>query len=233
MKIKKDFIYDPSLVLYLPLYQLDGSSFMDKSAYGHLCQNTGATWGIQGRTFDGIDDRINKDNLVDVSTLSGITIMGWINWTDGSATGAVIIGTRNSGYVMVRPETNNLQAIVATPDEAEYCLNYPSNSLRGTGWNHFAASYHAGSPTATITGIAFLINGVDQGVFTTSGTPTFAELTGAAADNFNLGVSFSSTVNDNIGAYNAIRLGEVLVYTRALTVLEMRRHYEMTKRRYR
>ena len=52
------FIYDPSLVLYLPLHQLDGSFFMERSHYGHLCTVYGATWGTQGRTFDGIDDYV-------------------------------------------------------------------------------------------------------------------------------------------------------------------------------
>lgn len=31
------FILDPRLVLYLPLWKLDGASFADHSAYGHLC----------------------------------------------------------------------------------------------------------------------------------------------------------------------------------------------------
>uniref|UniRef100_A0A6M3IY71 Putative lectin/glucanase superfamily protein n=2 Tax=viral metagenome TaxID=1070528 RepID=A0A6M3IY71_9ZZZZ len=49
---------DPYLVLDLPLWDLDGSSFKSRDRFGHLCTVTGATWGLQGRKGDGIDDRI-------------------------------------------------------------------------------------------------------------------------------------------------------------------------------
>ena len=81
-----DFIYDPSLVLYIPLHQLDGSLFMSQDAYGHLCTVTGAAWTLQGYDFDGTDDKIDcgsntiLDNLFD----GGGTVLAWINVdTDG------------------------------------------------------------------------------------------------------------------------------------------------------
>ncbi len=58
MKLE-DFIYDPSLMLYLPLGELDGASFMSKDAYGYLCTATGATWRPDGRYFDRVDDIID------------------------------------------------------------------------------------------------------------------------------------------------------------------------------
>ena len=59
-----NFIFDPSLVLYLPLHQRDGSSFMSKDAYGHVCTVTGAVWTPEGRLFDGVDDYI-RDYILD------------------------------------------------------------------------------------------------------------------------------------------------------------------------
>ena len=59
------FLLDPSLVLYLPLYQLDGASFMSRDAYGHLGVNYGSTWTPQGRSFDGVDDYVIVPNVVD------------------------------------------------------------------------------------------------------------------------------------------------------------------------
>jgi hypothetical protein len=53
------FIFDHSLVLYLPFYQLDGASFMSRGKCGHLCTVTGALWRPEGRYFDGVDDKIN------------------------------------------------------------------------------------------------------------------------------------------------------------------------------
>ena len=52
-------VTDPALVLDLPLYKLDGASFMSKDAYGHLCTVTGALWTPYGRSFDGSDDNIS------------------------------------------------------------------------------------------------------------------------------------------------------------------------------
>ena len=49
---------DPYLKLYLPLWKLDGTSLRSEDAHGHLATVIGATWGLQGRTFDGLDDVI-------------------------------------------------------------------------------------------------------------------------------------------------------------------------------
>ncbi len=78
-----DFIFDPSLVLYLPLEQLDGSSFTSKDAYGHLCSVTGAVWRHNGRYFDGTDDRIACGNKA-LFSLTRYTIIAWLkpNITD-------------------------------------------------------------------------------------------------------------------------------------------------------
>jgi len=77
-----DFIYDPSLVLYLPLWKLDGSSFADRSAYGHLCTVTGALWTPHGRDFDGDDYIELTDDGVATSPLNftsgNFTIMVWL-----------------------------------------------------------------------------------------------------------------------------------------------------------
>ena len=32
-----DYIFDSSVALYLPLCELDGTSFQSKDAYGHMC----------------------------------------------------------------------------------------------------------------------------------------------------------------------------------------------------
>ena len=71
-----DFIFDPSLVLYLPLYQPDGASFASRDAYGHLCTVTGALWTPQGRTFDGADDIIDLGNNVQ-TVLDAFEIMNY------------------------------------------------------------------------------------------------------------------------------------------------------------
>ena len=68
------FISDPSLVLYLPLYQLDGTAITSKDAYGHLCSVTGVTWRPDGRCFDGVDDEIDCGNGSSIQIGGAITI---------------------------------------------------------------------------------------------------------------------------------------------------------------
>ena len=53
---------DPYCKLYLPFWKLDGDSFADHSAYGHLCTNYGSKWQLDGRYFDGDDDKVDCGN---------------------------------------------------------------------------------------------------------------------------------------------------------------------------
>ena len=60
---------DPYCKLYLPLWKLDGDSFADHSAYGHLCTRYGigtppsAHWTPQGWVFDGVDDYVEAPHI--------------------------------------------------------------------------------------------------------------------------------------------------------------------------
>jgi len=58
-----DIMRDTNLVLFLPLYELDGVSIRDKSAYSRICTVTGAAFQSQGRLFDGADDQIDGGNI--------------------------------------------------------------------------------------------------------------------------------------------------------------------------
>ena len=79
-----DFIYDPYLVLYLPLYQLDGSSFASRDAYGNPGTVAGALWRPQGRFFDAIDDVLDCGNGTSLQITEEISIDAWVNPPDNS-----------------------------------------------------------------------------------------------------------------------------------------------------
>ena len=89
-----NFILDPSLVLYLPLYQLEGASFMSKDAHGHLCSVTGALWRPYGRYFDGIDDKVNcgSSDIFDFTTEFALAV--WVK-LGAVATNKFIISDRD------------------------------------------------------------------------------------------------------------------------------------------
>ena len=69
-------IHDPSLVLDLPLYELDGASFMSKDTYGHLCTVTNTLWRLDGRHFAGADF-INCGTGPSLAPSNALTIEGW------------------------------------------------------------------------------------------------------------------------------------------------------------
>src|SRR3990172_13167350 len=90
--LKDKFIYDPSLVFYVPLYELDGTTFQSKDAYGHLCTVTGALWRPQGRDFDGTDDVISAPDHNALDITGTVTLISWFypyTTSDGSETNQV------------------------------------------------------------------------------------------------------------------------------------------------
>ena len=79
MRKSDRFKYDPSLVLYLPLGELDGDKFMSRDAYGHLCAVTGATWTPNSRRL------VDTENLLWNSDFEvGDPPTGWTKSGGGS-----------------------------------------------------------------------------------------------------------------------------------------------------
>jgi len=90
---------------------------MSKDAYGHLCTVTGAEWGLQGRTFVPVGDRINLPaGSVDLQVF---TISMWICWNGGAGAVAKMLFSNHEtdgtdGY-MFRLESDETIAV--------YCYN--------------------------------------------------------------------------------------------------------------
>ena len=90
-----DFIFDPSLVLYLPLYELDGSSFPSRDTYGHLCTVTGAVQRPDGRWFDGTDDYIDLGYNTKLDITGALTIDSWVNSAGLGTHSYIIVRNKN------------------------------------------------------------------------------------------------------------------------------------------
>ena len=80
IQLRKPGISRRGLVLDLPLYKLDGSSFMDRSAYGHLATVTGAIWRPDGRGFEG-DDYVELTSTQMNYTTGAFSIWAWVKVT--------------------------------------------------------------------------------------------------------------------------------------------------------
>ena len=207
-----DFIFDPSLVLYLPLHQLDGASFMSKDTYGHLCTVTGALWKPQGRLFDGSDD------VIDIGTISGITsvytISLWVNSADApvGASEHFLGGTTLQFEPDFGLDTNSKIRIVG-------------NSL-----DSYLTSA-AALTSATWYMITAVMSGKYKGLYING-----------SLDKEETGPTYTAgwdAAGHLIGAYNSPAssffdgtIGEAWVYNRALSVIEIQRNYLATKWRY-
>lgn len=211
---------EPSLVLYLPLYELDGASFASRDAYGHLCTVTpissGPTWGLQGRTFDGIDDKI-LSGVSPVSLTNKVTILVWYKPAGitglkslfqycGVASGGIVINMNQSGA-----------------GSAEGYLQV------GTSWKQSNVILGASS-IGTWTCLHLTYDGATFQMGEDLTFPTGASISG----NLSRQTDPIATIGCQFGggqyAYGVI--GEVFIYSRALTIQEVQHKYLATKWRY-
>ena len=213
-----DFIFDPSLVLYLPMYELNGSSFMSRDAYGHLCTVTGALWKPYGRYFDGDDDYITVPTHTSLRpTTEGITIELWLYYQGGETLPHLICKrAANVGYRVYMLGTEDPEEIVFVLGKSGGEDSVSSDtSIAKNVWTHIAATWDTSE-------MALFFNS-QKDANTTART--------AAID-------WSSTPSLKIGDFGTQTrvllglIGEVAVYNRALTPLEIQHNYLATKWRY-
>ena len=212
-------IKDPSLVLYLPLYYPDsettGSPIISKDINRHSCTVTGTTWGSQGRTLDG-DDYIELTSSAMDFTTSPFTICAWVKTTNLTAHNSILCRglTNTDGYYFDIYSGGLLRLRTSQAG-----VNQESNSDSGTiltNVNYFVSAVRSGSS------VRIYRNGID--------------ITNAVGTHINP-VTSARTVKLGVyddKAYAPLKgtMGEVLVYSRALSDSEIRQRYQVTKWRY-
>ena len=208
-----NFVFDPSLVLYLPLQITDGSPFMSRDVYGHRCTVTGARWTPQGRSFDGSDDRINCGNASIFDITSSITLEVWTNLSAAAVASEWpgILDKDNSYSLRINENSTNIYGRFKIGGATRFT---PSYSAMLETWYHAVITYCGHY-------LRLYINGAEQ-------TPS-TSVTGA----------IDITTNDvQLGRvatafYLNGLIGEVRIYRRGLTPAEIQRNYLATKWRYR
>ena len=209
-----NFILDTSLVLYLTLYQLDGSSFMSKDAYGHLCTVTGAVWRPNGHYFDGSDDKIDCGNSSAFNFTNALTVDSWVNLK--SASGASDwpgIVDKDAAYSLrLNQSGTNIYGRFKVGGASKFTNAYTATL---DTWHHAVLLYeYPGNMTIYINGNEGVAAIAADGALDTNANDV---LIGSTASNFFI---------------NAI-IGEVRIYNRVLTPSEIMRNYQATKWRYR
>jgi len=223
-----NFIFDPSLVLYLPLHELAGGSFMSKDACGHLCAVTGALWRPSGRAFDGIDDKINIDSVVTPLKTSGSgSLEAWIYSEEPNDTSAAIIAFGdNDAFTIIYFAINNgmLWGACYIAGVGQWTFNSDAQVDDYQKWIHIALVQGGTEPV-------FYFNGsLEASTFTISTDKTVWLDDIAAIDNGTIGLRYK----DGAASYPFEgAIGEVRIYNRALSPLEIQQNYLATKWRYR
>jgi len=205
-----NFIFGPSLVLHLPLYELDGTSFMSKDADGHLCAVSGALWRPNGRYFDGVDDKITFPDTNLPSGSGNRTVLGWFNSTGlGSNDRIFSYGTYTTDQLFDLQLSSHLDVIGGTNNYAG------TKTLSVSTWYHFAVVVSGSN-------IKSYIN-LESDIDTTHSLNTTLSGTAIIGDSVRGAVHYW---------YNNL-IGELSIYSRALNPLEIQHNYLATKWRYR
>ena len=215
LPLSRQFVRDPSLVLYLPLYRLDGQAFTSADAYGHLITATGALWTPQGRTFDGVDDyidcgspSINKvAGTLEINLAPSIAIASATSLWDIVGLGA---DASNRFALWLDNVTDELTfSVIGGASVIKKVISWAANER-----HHITATW--------------------------SGSGVFLYIDGVLVDSNVTYTQFAGTVTTSqIGKYPYASasfypglVGEVRLYSRAPGVTEIMQHYLATKWRY-
>ncbi len=217
-----DFIFDPSLVLYLPLYELDGASLMSKDAYGRLCTVTGAMWTPQGRSFDGGDDYIVLPNQAALNFgLGDFSLEAWIKADTSVATYRKIVNMddlTSNRYALYVNQTSGSFIAEIRLDGTTRSAN-SGVAVNDNTWHHLVATFDRDGY------IRDYIDGAAKGAL--RDTSDLASVDCSPNVNLYIGM-LSGGSQFFIGV-----IGEVRIYNRALAPSEVLRNYLATKWRYR
>ena len=218
------FIVDDSLVLYLPLWALKGSSFKSVDAYKHTCTVTDAFWIPRGRDFNGISAYLVTPALAPLQVGTGdFTISIWVNLdTVGGAAQNIVRLSYNTGVVSDYRSAGFFEqggVIYVHSRTAAGGEKAASNAIADTTWYRL-----------TVVRISEVVYGYINGVaMTTTG------IAGADFDYSSGGKVYIGAQDNEAGGASYFTegvIGEVSIYNRALTAQEVQHNYLTTRWRY-
>ena len=212
-----DSIFDPGLVLCLPLWQLDGGSFMSRDAYGHICNVTGALWRPQGRYFDGVNDFVELPASASLNVAGAnqaFTFEVWVYFIAASPdTYSILLG---KDTLFLGRKNSNGKGTFSIWHGAGDCIYLESNQALSNGqWYHLVGTRDAGMDCR------IFVNGL------LDCTPTNYAKAPAGGERPKYLGSLNGT-NYQTNGY----IGQARVYSRALTPQEIQHNYLATKWRY-
>jgi hypothetical protein len=194
-----------------------GTVAYDATGYNNGTLMNGVSWtdGVQGLTgkalyFDGLDDYVEASGS-GYSLESALTISAWVNINVYPDVAAVGVGQRGANkWIFIRTDGKagfNVQSPAAPH------LNFRSANPLSTGtWYHIVGTFYQDG--SNMIGKLY-INGVLNNSQTVTNTPYNTK-----GNSIRMG-----TTIHNLADYFNGTIDEVLIYNRALTAMEIQKHY--------
>jgi len=138
---RERYIRSTMPVLWLPLYRKDFGAtdyFTSADAYGHKCQSSGSIYGgIQGRFFDGTDDKIAIPHHAAMVFSPEVTVIGSF-YAIGTGTAKVITKlTYSTGGFSCERRSNNIHCVLigtAANEHVPSGIAWTVNQWHRIGW---------------------------------------------------------------------------------------------------
>lgn len=215
------FILSTRPVLWLPLYRKGGDVIVSSDGYGHLATAIGATWNIQGKTFNGTSDYINCGNNSIFRLATLVTVVMWVKLSTKAGFLLSMPYTTTwvdpyGGYT-VQQNANDSLSYRFNTDGTTRLTDGVAGSVLPEKWCHIALSLASGLQMMYLDGESYLTSSFTYTTINYSGTPSLA-----------LGVRNI----DALGEYGQATIGDVLIYNRALSRIEIQQHYLKSRWRY-
>uniref|UniRef100_A0A6M3IXU7 Putative structural protein n=1 Tax=viral metagenome TaxID=1070528 RepID=A0A6M3IXU7_9ZZZZ len=202
------------LVFYAPLWhpELNADPFISKDLNAFSCDVTGATWGIQGRTFDGSTNYISTA-IPSLSGIGALTVSCWVkrdNAIPDETPLSIGAGWGEGTFLSLQNGHCYLSFFTDGTTANAFCtLDVPANT-----WTMVTYSYN-GASVSIYKNAAFQDSEVADGGLS---IPT----------NQNVSIGRRPDGSESMGGL----IGEVLIYNRALMLAEIQNIYQSTKWRY-
>jgi len=218
-------IYAPSIYVYELFPAGTTVKNLSSSSYTGTLQNNGVSFNSAGYfDFDGVDGYI--DTGLNAGSVTELTVEVWLRvdtytndgagisiGTNQAGTGQCYLGRGNSGGDSIdwRFYTGTFL------DETEFFTS-------DTGWKHYIGTYdQSGGPAGNQGRMRLYVNGILEDTALSNNT---------SAINFSSGENIRIGVNTNGSSYFDGKIGEVRVYNRALTEIEVEQNFLATRGKY-
>lgn len=175
-----------------------------KDNNNHACSVTGAVWTSQGRSFDGLDDKIVVPHATSLSRSGDMTILAWINFSSLLTDYSQIVN---------KEAVNKVNYMLRFTVGSNYML-----SELYDGVNNPSATSPA---TITSTGVWYFVEAIIKAGVTVqcfvdlAGGTAVADTSGDTTNTTDLyiGTRYTGAANE----FMAGTIGEVIIYNRALS----------------